>query len=81
MLAVAVNKDRNPPTICTDPKAEAAVHSEINALRQLKGVDWSKATIYNARIDRSGEPRLAKPCPRCAEVLDSLGVRNVIWTE
>ena len=48
VLAVAVNKDRNHPAICTDPKTQAAIHSEINALRQVRGVDGSKITVYNA---------------------------------
>ena len=81
VLAIAVNSQRNHPTICSDPKTEAAYHSEINALRQIRGVDTSKLTVYNARISRAGDIRLSKPCPRCAAVLEALGIRNVIWTE
>lgn len=80
VLAVAVNSDRNHPMICSDPKTEAAFHSEINALRQVKGFDPSKITVYNARIDRAGKPRMSKPCLRCARVLESLGVKRIIWT-
>ena len=81
VLAVAVNSHRNHPMICTDPKTESAFHAEINALRQIRGLDMGKVTVYSARISRTGEPRLAKPCPRCAAVLEDLGIRNVIWTE
>ena len=81
VLAIAVNSERNHPMICSDPKTEAAYHSEVNALRQIRGVDMGKITVYNARISRAGDTRLSKPCPRCAAVLEELGIRNVIWTE
>lgn len=55
----------------------SSVHAEIAALR--KAGFPKRATVYVARIG-NGEPRLAKPCPNCQLVLDSLRCK-VIFTE
>lgn len=82
VLAVAVNSDRNPPPVCSDPKSEAAYHAEINGLKQLgPDVDMRKLTLYSARIGAAGEARMAKPCPSCQRTLDRLGLETVVWTQ
>lgn len=80
VLAVATNTDRNPPDVCTHPRSEAARHAEWNALRQIRGVDASKLTLYSARVYRDGTPALAAPCSRCADLLEFLNVGRVVWT-
>lgn len=80
VLTVAVNTDRNHPDVCTDPKAEASYHAEINALRSLRGMDLSGMTLYSARTNNHGEPMNAKPCPRCQAVIDFLNIKKVIHT-
>lgn len=81
VLAVAVNTDRNNPAICSDPRREAAYHAEINALKQLRGIDLSGATLYSARTNRRGMARLAKPCVRCAAAIEQAGIKKTIYTE
>lgn len=81
VLAVATNTDRNSPLICTDPRSEAARHAEWNALRQVRGIDMSKLTLYSARVLRNDTPAMAKPCIRCQDLLDFLGVGRVVWTQ
>lgn len=78
VLAIAVNTDRNHPEVCSDPKTEAAYHAEINALKQLRGVNLSGATLYSARTNRRGQPMLAKPCGRCQTAIEEAGIRKVI---
>lgn len=80
VLAVSVNRNRNSPLICTDPKAEAAFHAEIVALKQLSGIKWSDVTLYSARIGKAGDARMAKPCPKCQAVIDFLGIGKVVHT-
>lgn len=80
VLAVAVNTDRNKPEICSDPKTEAAYHAEINALKQLRGVDLSGATLYSARTNRAGKGMLARPCERCAKAIEKTGLKKIIYT-
>lgn len=80
VLAVGVNRTRNDPGVCSDPKSQAAVHAEIAALKQLRGVDLRKATLISARVFKDGTPALAKPCARCTAVIDYLEVGKVIYT-
>ena len=81
VLAVGVNTHRSHPSVCTDPKTQAAFHAEVSALRSLRTtVDTSRLTVYSARINTNGEPMLAKPCTACQTVLDFYGIRRVLWT-
>ena len=80
VMAIAVNTDRNSPDICTDPKSEASFHAEINALKQMRGIDLTKMTLYSARTNNRGEPLNARPCPRCQAVIEFLGIGKVIHT-
>lgn len=82
VLAVAVNTERNHPRVCSDPKREAAYHAEHNALRQVAGmgVDPRRLTVYSARVNKAGQPVLAKPCSACADLLEAFGIRDVVWT-
>lgn len=62
-----------------DPKYvdwhSASVHAEIAALRKAR---WPrKATLYVARTNRFGEPRLSKPCQACQLVLDTYRIKVV----
>jgi deoxycytidylate deaminase len=38
------------------------------------------ATIYVARVNRTGEPRMSKPCSACARALKDAGVSKIIYT-
>lgn len=65
-----------------DPKnvdfEHCSVHAEMVAGRKAK---WPyKATIYVARINNLGQPRMSKPCTKCQIVLDEVRFR-VVWTE
>lgn len=37
-------------------------------------------TIYVARVNGAGDPRMARPCDNCYEVLADAGVRKIIYT-
>lgn len=77
---MGVNRDRNAPDICSDPKAQAAVHAEVSTLRLLRGVDLSRATLVSARVMSDGSAGLAKPCNRCWGAIDISNVGRVLWT-
>lgn len=76
ILALGINKDKNSPLVSV---ANASVHAEIAAIKQLKKIP-KRATIYIARINKAGKPALSKPCSKCAEVIERLGIRTVIYT-
>lgn len=80
ILAVAVNTDRNHPDVCSDPRVEASYHAEANAIRQLDGHDLKDATLYSARVGRTGKRMLAKPCERCESLIRDAGIRRYFHT-
>lgn len=76
VLGFSANIWRNNPKN-VDPEF-CSVHAEIAALRKA-GMP-KKATVYVARVNNHGEPRLSKPCANCQEVLDGLKAK-VYYTE
>ena len=81
MGAVAIRKDgvlvksRNGLTIRPDCKSLSA-HAEIRVLRKA----GYGATVYVARVNKSGQFAMAKPCVYCMASLRSRGVDMVYWT-
>jgi tRNA(Arg) A34 adenosine deaminase TadA len=73
VLGSGTNRIRN------DPKyvdwRSSSIHAEIVALRRASFP--KRATIYVARVNRLGEPRLSKPCANCQEVLDGLRIKVI----
>jgi hypothetical protein len=45
------------------------------AFYQAKG-----STIYVARVNQTGDSRMARPCPNCYEALLLAGVKRVVYT-
>lgn len=81
VLSVGVNSNRNVPLNCSDPKRQAGIHAEVAAIKGLpKGIDYSRLTLYSARVTKTGEPAMAKPCENCQTLIDILGFRDVFWT-
>lgn len=75
-LSSAPNKFRNNPWI--NP-LHATEHAEMATIRKsLNGTRGT--TIYVARVDKDGIPRLARPCHRCMKQLYLAGVREVVYT-
>lgn len=59
------------------------LHAEFDCLLRAarQGFsNWRKAELYVARSRKDGSPGLAKPCPTCAELIDSLGIIKVHYT-
>lgn len=79
--SVGVNKWKNPmkpdfPPADYDPTV--SVHAEIDALSRCG--DPRGATIYVARVNKSGEERMSRPCIDCEKALIKAGVKKVIYT-
>ena len=80
VVSVATNDRRNNPNICSFPKAEAGIHAEQWAIKK-SNTDLRGATLFVARVGRSGNPLLSKPCPACQKAIDSAGIKKVFYTE
>ena len=76
LLSTGYNRYRNDPAQVEF--GNASYHAEEVAIR--KAGDTEGSTIYVARITRSGLLGLAKPCPRCTNMLITEGVSTVVWS-
>ncbi|MFD9624105.1 deaminase [Streptomyces virginiae] len=75
VLAAAPNIRRNSPLI---DFRNATFHAEEATLRRAHRA--TGAVIYVARVNASGVPLLARPCPRCQEALAAAGVTKAYYT-
>jgi deoxycytidylate deaminase len=75
VLSTGINTKRCPAYI---DWAHASVHAEIQALKGLKL--GKHVTLYVARVNRYGVPRLSRPCGACWSTLVDSGVSEVVWS-
>lgn len=65
-------------------KFPESVHAEQAAIAKLlqerRLHDLAGATIYVCRINSSGVHRLSRPCVCCADLIRSVGIREVVYT-
>ena len=79
VLGMGVNKRKNNPLIIEkDHKTSCGDHAEVAAIKRTGKTQG--ATIYIARMGRSGNPINSKPCTNCAEALDKAGIKKVVYT-
>jgi pyrimidine deaminase RibD-like protein len=62
-----------------DDHSNCSVHAEMHALRQMRQLAHG-CVMYVARINRSGQPALAKPCGVCQRAISRAGVKKVVYT-
>jgi len=85
IIAWSPNILRNPSEI---DYQGATWHAEIAALRELDRLTgatygFGKAsglTVYIARVNKAGEPRMSRPCVGCSDILAYRGITTRIWT-
>jgi len=81
VLGTGFNKDRNNPRI-VDPKRikmDCSFHAEEMAIRDA-GENLKGAKIYVARVNRHGHDRDSRPCPRCFTLIQSAGIKKIVYT-
>lgn len=80
VLGVGVNSYRNSKDIYDSlPDDARSTHAE-EALLKVMGDAARGSTVFVARVNRSGDERMSKPCPRCTILLKEAGVRRVVYT-
>ncbi|WP_420706991.1 hypothetical protein [Streptomyces sp. NRRL F-2664] len=75
VLGAHYNVQRNSPVIDFQ---NATFHAEEAVLRRVRNP--SGAIAYVARVNASGIPMLARPCPRCQKILADAGVAGAYYT-
>jgi len=79
ILSWSVNKWRNDPTVIIDRDHVHSVHAEIAGLRRVRRP--ARATVYVARWSRQDSPAYSRPCPRCLAMMETIGVKKIVFTE
>lgn len=81
VLSVGLNKFRNHPTIIPNEyiKTSCSTHAEIDALRKVS--DVRGAVMYIARVNKSGQHRLSRPCNYCYEAIREAGISKIVFTD
>lgn len=60
-----------------------SIHAEIMCLAPLYGnkdIDWKHVTLYVCRLRNDQLYGLARPCPACMAAIQSLGIRQIMYT-
>jgi tRNA(Arg) A34 adenosine deaminase TadA len=78
-LGSAPNKFRNAPAV---DEHNVSDHAERATLRELLKVreDLRGCTIYIARINRSGDTMMSRPCVWCMWAITSAGIKEIVYT-
>lgn len=83
VLSWGYNKMKSHPLVFGDNaedliKNHSGVHAEVDAIRKVANPE--NAVLYVARLRRTGEPGLSKPCDRCEKAIADAGIKKVIFT-
>lgn len=85
ILAFSTNIFRNDSRIDYEG---ATLHAEMAALRELDrltGATYGEGpakglTLYVARVNTVGEPKMSRPCVNCFDTLTYRGIRDIVYT-
>ena len=81
IVGVGVNAMRGTASVhkTEDSWRSSYVHAEEVAI-QSAGKKSNGATLYVARVNRSGAARLSEPCARCEGLIERSGLKRVVYT-
>lgn len=59
------------------------LHAETDLISRLWGKHYvdSSLRVVVVRLNKRGELRCSKPCEKCSQILDVLGVKKIWWSE
>lgn len=63
-----------------DIRQFVSMHSELSAVLKYGEEDCSDCVFVNVRIDRNGNPSMAKPCNGCQDLLRSVKFKRLYFT-
>jgi len=75
--AMGINKRTNDPFFHKNLHW-LSEHAEAAALRRSNRTEG--AVAYIARVNKHGEERMSRPCPKCMEALKSAGIKKIVYT-
>ena len=80
ILSLGINKYRTHPQQINHHTNEVggSIHAELDAIISCQNT--KDATIYIARLLSNGDAGLAKPCKICQKIIESCGIKKVVYT-
>lgn len=80
VLSAKTNRYRNATIARTVEEVKTlSYHAEYRAIRAAGIENCRGATIVVARVNATG-PALSKPCKHCAELIRTVGIKRIIYT-
>lgn len=81
VLGMGYNKNKNSPFNVSEEhiKSHCSRHAEVEAIRSAN-FNVKGAVLYVARVNRRGQDRNSKPCPRCQTIIEETGIKRVVHT-
>ena len=58
----------------------ATLHAELGVILGMDRSITRGATVYVARVNKEGDPRMSKPCPMCENAMRHVGIKRVVYT-
>lgn len=82
VMGTGFNKNRNHPAIVSPEhiKTDCSYHAEEVAIREAGEANVKGAIIYVARVNKHGNDRDSKPCPKCSALISRVGIKRVVYT-
>jgi len=82
VLSIGWNKNRNHPMFVSPEhiKSDCSYHAEEVAIREAGEGNVRGAVIYVARVNKNGYDRDSKPCPKCASLIEKVGIKRIVYT-
>lgn len=78
VVSFACNKIKTHPTMKRYDSHVVSIHSEVNAVIHAQ-TDLVGCVLYSARIAKTGQLLVSKPCDTCEMFLRGAGIRWVIY--
>lgn len=80
IIGVGINKYRTHPQQINwhTEKNSNSIHAELDGV--ISSGDIRGTTIYVVRVLKSGECSMAKPCRECQKIIESAGIKRVVYT-
>jgi len=79
IIGWAPNKFRNSPFVDAENVSD---HAEAAVIRELlkNYSDLKGTTIYIARLGRTGDIRMSRPCSNCMKLIVDAGIKEIVYT-
>ena len=79
ILATGFNELR-PSSVTKTPTLHAEASAILKLLKKRKLHDLFGSSVYVARYTKGGKIGMARPCAHCYQLLQSVGVRDIYYT-